>query len=440
MIDQPALEKALHRSWRRISLVRPLQVYGSVTAICGALVECSGISHFISLGDICYVATEGKQVMCEVIGANSEVAKLMPFEESSAIRVGNQVQVGGPESFVYPCMSWKGRIINSLCQPVDAKGDLKLGKVPYVLHAPPVPFHLRGRVGSRIELGTRAIDVFVPCCFGQRLGIFASAGVGKSTLIATLARNAAVDIKVIGLVGERSREIREFIDDYLGQGGLSKAVVIASTGDQSPIMKRRAAYLAMATAEYFCAQGLEVLCMIDSLTRFAAAQREIGLTLGEFPVSRGYTPSVFGQLPKLLERAGPGPNGKSITGLFTILVDGDEDPIGEALRATLDGHIILSREIAERNRFPAVDVLKSISRTAPACYSESELKLVEDARKLIASYSKVEDLLKLGIYKAGSDPETDLAIAKHEALEEFLRQAPGERETSSYDKLAEILK
>lgn len=439
---QKALKKALQSSCRQM-LVNPLQVYGSVTALRGSLIECTGISTFLSVGDICYVEYEKqKWAACEVIDANLEFLKLLPLEVNAAFKVGNRVRVGAASNFIYPSISWKGRIINALGQPADSKGRLHLGKAPYAIDSSPTPFHLRGKVGSKISLGAKAIDVFVPCCFGQRLGIFAGSGVGKSTLVGMLARYASVDIKVVGLVGERSREVKEFIDDYLGEEGLSKSVIVVSTGDQSPAMRRRAAYLTMSVAEYFRDQGMEVLCVIDSITRFAAARREIGLMAGELPVSKGYTPSVFSELPKLLERAGPGPNGKSITGLFTILVEGEYDPLTDALKAILDGHIVLSKEIAERNRFPAVDVLKSISRMAPGCYTKDEFTLVEEARRIIALYSSVADLVRLGVYKPGSDLSVDFAIDVHAKLEHFLNQAPNELSSleSSYAELKGILK
>jgi flagellum-specific ATP synthase len=439
---QETFKKALQTSYRHIS-VNPLQIYGSVTALHGALIECIGISKFLSIGDVCYVEyAKQKWAACEVVDCNFEVLKLLPFEASSGFRVGNRVRIGSTANFIYPSTNWKGRIINALGHPVDGKGRLQLGKEPYAIDSPPPPFHVREKVGNKISLGTKAIDVFVPCCFGQRLGIFAGSGVGKSTLVAMLARYASVDIKVIGLIGERSREVKEFIDDYLGEEGLSKSVIVVSTGDQSPTMRKRAAYLTMSVAEYFRDQGMEVLCVIDSLTRFAAARREIGLMAGELPVSKGYTPSVFSELPKLLERAGPGSNGKSITGLFTVLVEGDYDPLTEALKAILDGHIMLSKEVAERNRFPAVDVLKSISRMTPACYSKDELLLVEKARKIIALYSSVEDLIRLGVYKSGTDANIDLAIGLQPKLEGFLSQAPNESSMleASFDLLSEILK
>lgn len=437
---QQALKKALHSSYKQMS-ISPLQVYGSVTALHGVLIECIGISEFLSIGDICYVEHEGKWSACEVIGTTLKIAKLLPFEVAAGFKVGNRVRIGSPLSFIYPSASWRGRIINAFAQPVDSKGRLHLGKVPYSIDSSPPPFHLRQKVGNKINLGVKAIDVFVPCCFGQRLGIFAGSGVGKSTLVAMLARHASVDIKVIGLIGERSREVKEFIDDYLGEEGLSKSIIVVSTGDQSPTMRRRAAYLAMSVAEYFRDQGMEVLCVIDSLTRFAAARREIGLMAGELPVSKGYTSSVFSELPRLLERAGPGFNGKNITGLFTVLTEGEYDPLTDALKAILDGHIMLSKEVAERNRFPAVDVLKSISRMAPACYSADELLLVEKARKIIALHSSVEDLIRLGVYKSGSDASVDLAVEVNARIEEFLTQAPSEFSNlqSSYAALSNIV-
>lgn len=444
-INKLRIAKTVQHSARRLSLLKPFQVYGVVTALTGAIVECEGISNFLSIGETCYIEStvEQKWIMCEVISANLKTLKLLAFEGTPNVLVGSRVRVGGPENLVYPCLSWKGRVINALCNPADLKGRLAVGEKAYSIYASPPAFNVRSRLGPKISLGAKSIDVFSPCCFGQRLGIFAGSGVGKSTLISMLTKYAEIDVKVVGLIGERSREIKEFIEDYLGEEGLKNAVVIASTGDESPVMKKRAAYLTMAVSEYFRDQGLNVLCIIDSLTRLAMAQREIGLISGEFPLAKGYTASVFSELPRLLERAGPGRADKSITGLFTILVEGDDhqEPLSDALRAILDGHIVLSREIAERNRFPAVDVLKSISRAAPACYSEREAVVVAKARKLLSLYKDMEELIRLGIYKSGSNEEVDLAIKHYGPLEEFLTQAPNEFSCalSSYESLEKLL-
>ena len=278
------------------------------------------------------------------------------------------------------------------------------------------------------------MNVFTPMRRGQRLGVFAGSGVGKSVLLSMLARGSSADVVVIGLIGERGREAREFVEDVLGPDGRARSVVITETGDAPALARRRAAYATLATAEFFRDQGLDVLCLMDSVTRFALAQREIGLAAGEPPTTRGYTPSVFAELPALLERAGPGPEGAgSITGLFTVLVDGDDhnEPIADAVRGILDGHIVMSRRIAERGRFPAIDVLKSISRTAPEVYAPGEAPLAKRARALLSAFGDMEELIRLGAYARGTNPEVDRAIAVNEPLEEFLGQ--GKDETASIE-------
>jgi flagellum-specific ATP synthase len=287
--------------------------------------------------------------------------------------------------------------------------------------------------------------MFTTACSGQRLGIFAGSGVGKSVLLSMIARYTAADVIVIGLIGERGREVQEFLQDDLGPEGLARSVVIVATSDESALMRRQAAYLTLSTAEYFRDQGLKVLCLMDSVTRFAMAQREIGLASGEPPASRGYTPSVFAELPRLLERAGPGVQGSgSITGLFTVLVEGDDhnEPVADAVRGILDGHIVLERAIAERGRFPAVNVLKSISRTMPGCNRPEEQVLVNEARRTLAVYDNMAELIRLGAYKAGSDPEVDRAIQLYPQLEAFLAQQKAERGelASGYQRMAEILR
>jgi flagellum-specific ATP synthase len=281
-----------------------------------------------------------------------------------------------------------------------------------------------------MPVGVRAIDAFLTYGEGQRMGLFAGSGVGKSTLLAMLARNTAADVIVIGLVGERGRELKDFIED-LGEEGRARSVVVAATSDEAPLLRRQAAYAAMATAEYFRDQGLHVLLLMDSVTRFAMAQREIGLSAGEPPASKGYTPTVFSELPRLLERAGPGLEyrGGSITGLFTVLVEGDDhnEPIADAVRGILDGHIVLDRAIAERGRFPAVNVLKSISRAMPACSSDEERAAYTRARAQITIYEDMAELIRLGAYRPGTNPEVDQAMRLYPKLEAFLAQEKDER-------------
>lgn len=410
-----------------------------------SLIECIGISEFVSIGDLCCIIgslNTNRRTLCEVVSVRKDIAHILPFEGIEGVKIGDLVQVSNLDSCIFPDLSWKGRVINAFAKPIDGGNDLLLGNKAYMLKGETIPFHRRNKIGAQISLGTKAIDIFTPCCLGQRLGIFAGSGVGKSILVSMLAKHAKVDIKVIGLIGERSREAKEFIDEYLGTS-LNNAIIISSTGDESAVMKKRAAYLTLTIAEYFRDQGLEVLCILDSITRFAMAQREIGLSVGEFPVNKGYTPSVFSELPKLLERAGPGDSKTSITALFTVLVEGDDhnEPISDAVRSILDGHIVLSRLIAERGRFPAIDILKSISRSALGCYTIAQRKIVEHARSILSTYQNMEEMIRLGIYKQGTDKEIDLSIRYQDKIDLFLKQLPDENIAAeeSYNMLAQIL-
>jgi flagellum-specific ATP synthase len=289
----------------------------------------------------------------------------------------------------------------------------------------------------------KALNSFITCCKGQRMGIFAGSGVGKSVLLSMLARYTECDVSVIGLIGERGREVQEFIEDNLGVEGLAKSILVVATSDEAALMRRQAAHLTMTLSEYFRDQGNEVLCMIDSVTRFAMSQREIGLAGGEPPTTKGYTPTVFSELPRLLERAGPGTGRGSITGLFTVLVEGDDhnEPISDAVRSILDGHIVMERGIAERGRYPAINVLKSVSRTMPDCLEDGQNELITRARQLMATYSEMEELIRLGAYRRGTNPEVDEASAYQPMLEAYLSQTKGEHVTieAGYEELARIL-
>jgi flagellum-specific ATP synthase len=427
-----------------IDRIPTFRFYGRVTAILGMLVEVGGVENQLSVGGRVHIlARDGRRVSCEVVGFRENRALLMSFGALDGIGVGCQAEIADSETYFYPHPGWLGRVINALGEPVDGKGPLPQGSRPYALRAAPPPAHARQRVQGKIDLGIRAINTFLTCCRGQRMGIFAGSGVGKSTVMSMMARYTAADISVIGLIGERGRELQEFIQDDLGPEGLARSVVVVSTSDESPLMRHHAAYLTLTVAEFFRDLNKDVLCLMDSVTRFAMAQREIGLAAGEPPASKGYTPSVFGELPRLLERAGPGTGKGSITGLFTVLVEGDDtnEPIADAVRSIVDGHIMLDRAIAERGRYPAINILRSISRTMPGCNTPPENELVGRARALIAQYDDRAEMIRLGAYRRGSDPAVDEAIHYNPDIERFLAQGKTERTdlATGYGQLAEVL-
>jgi flagellum-specific ATP synthase len=405
--------------------------FGRVARVEGLLVEVTGASGAIGLGGRLRIAgTDGQETPCEVVGFRDGRALAMPFGQLEGITLGARATFEERVSAIYPSRGWLGRVIDGFGNPADGKGPLACGMEPYPLRAAPPPAHARARLGGKLDLGVRALNAFATCCKGQRMGIFSGSGVGKSILLAMLARNTTADVTVIALVGERGRELKEFIEDDLGPEGLARSVVVAATSDEAPLTRRQAAFVAMATAEYFRAQGLHVLLLMDSVTRFAMAQREIGLSAGEPPASKGYTPTVFAELPRLLERAGPGLHGTggSITGLFTVLVEGDDhnEPIADAVRGILDGHIVLERAIAERGRYPAINVLKSISRAMPHCNSQAEQLTITRARSQLAVYEDMAELIRLGAYRTGTNPEVDRAIGLYPQLEAFLAQEKDE--------------
>ena len=421
------------------------KIYGQVEAIVGQLIEVGGIERFMSIGDQCYVLSRSKnKILCQVAGVQKNKLLVMPFGPIEGVGVGCDVEIINSEPVVYPHERWLGRVINGLGDPIDEGGHLPLGGDSYPLCNMPPPSHQRKRVDTKMDLGIRAMNSFLPCCYGQRMGIFAGSGVGKSILLSMLARHGTADVNVIGLIGERGREVREFIEDNLGEEGLKKSVIIVATSDQSALMRRQAAYLTMTVSEFFRDRGQQVLCLFDSVTRFAMAQREIGLSVNEPPTTKGYTPSVFTELPKLLERAGPGLSGVGdITGLFTVLVEGDDtnEPVSDTVRSILDGHIILDREIAERGRYPAINILKSISRSLPACHSEEQNKLITRAKRILAQYEDMAELIRIGAYNKGADPLIDEAIRLFPKLDSFLEQDWQEHAdvNSTFSALSEIL-
>ncbi|MFC1673428.1 flagellar protein export ATPase FliI [Pseudomonadota bacterium] len=421
------------------------EIYGQVAAVVGLMVEVAGVEGVFSIGDHCdIVGRASRRIACEVVGFREDRALLMPFGPLDGVSLGCRVEVGASEPVIYPNEGWLGRVVNAFGEPIDGKGPLPAGNISYPVQNEPPPAHLRQRVGGKIDLGVRALNTFLTCCRGQRMGIFAGSGVGKSTVLSMMARHTEAEVSVIGLIGERGREAREFIEDDLGEEGLARSVVIVATSNEPPLVRRQAAYTTLAVAEFFRDQKNDVLCLMDSVTRFAMAQREISLSVGEPPASKGYTPSVFAELPRLLERAGPGQEGQgSITGLFTVLVEGDDhnEPVADAVRGILDGHVVLDRAIAERGRFPAVNILKSVSRTMPDCNTAEQNALVDRAKRLISTYDDMSELIRLGAYRKGTDPDVDEAIHYNRPIEEFLRQTKAEHMDldTCYQQLAAIL-
>lgn len=428
-----------------IEAIPSTRVFGRVVAVQGLLVEVAGVENYLSVGGRCQIiARGGREVLCEVVGFRDDRALLLPFSTLEGIGLGCKAVASLAQPTISPTPDWLGRVINAMGEPIDGGPPLSIGDRHQTIRNLPPPAHKRQRVGVKLDLGVRALNTFLTCCRGQRMGIFAGSGVGKSILMSMIARYTAANVSVIGLIGERGREVQEFINDDLGPEGLARSVVVVATSDEAPLMRRQAAYMTLAVAEYFRDIGKNVLCLMDSVTRFAMAQREIGLAAGEPPTTKGYPPTTFSELPKLLERAGPGESGKgSITGLFTVLVDGDDhnEPIADAARGILDGHIVLDRAIAERGRYPAINILRSISRTMPACNNDPENGIVTSARRYLAAYENMAEMIRLGAYRKGSNPEVDEAINFYGPLEDFLRQDKRESDTleGGYEKLAGIL-
>jgi len=421
-----------------------INIYGRVVGVRGLMVEVAGPIHAMSVGARLVIETgANRSIPCEVIGFSGNNAVVMPFAGLDGVRRGCKAIIANAANQVRPCEAWLGRVVNALGEPIDGKGPLPQGPAPMPYRNSPPPAHSRKRVGAPLDLGVRAMNTFLTCCRGQRMGIFAGSGVGKSVLLSMLARNVDADVSVIGLIGERGREVQEFLQDDLGEEGLARSVVVVATSDEPALMRRQAAYLTLAVAEYFRDEDKDVLCLMDSVTRFAMAQREIGLSAGEPPTAKGYTPTVFTELPKLLERAGPGLGEGAITAIFTVLVDGDDhnEPIADAVRGILDGHIVMQRSIAERGRYPAINILKSVSRTMPKSADPQFWPVIQKARAVMATYADMEELIRLGAYRAGSSPEVDEAIRLHEPLETFLRQRKDEKASlaDGYGQLAHIL-
>lgn len=413
--------------------------YGKVAKVVGLTVESIGPEA--KLGDLCRIVVErdaGMFVMAEVVGFLENRLLLMPYENMDGIGVGCIVENTGHSLTVSVGNGLLGHTLDGLGRPTDTEEELNLMTQYPTDCLPPDPMK-RKIIDQVLPLGVKAVDGLLTVGRGQRIGIFAGSGVGKSTLMGMFARNTKADINVIALIGERGREVREFIERDLGPEGMARSVVVVATSDKPALIRKKAAMTATAIAEYFRDQGRDVLLMMDSLTRFSMAQREIGLASGEPPVTRGYPPSVYAELPKLLERAGTSDSG-SITGLYTVLVDGDDfnEPITDTARGILDGHIVLNRKLAQKNHYPAIDVLASISRVMSAIASKEQKEVAVKLKNVMATYAEAEDLINIGAYKSGSNKEIDYAIAKNGAVNEYLLQRTDEK--FEFEQEVEMLK
>lgn len=402
-------------------------VHGRITEVVGMLIKA--IVPQVKMGEVCLIKREGEPLMAEVVGFTRDEVFLSPLGEISGIGPSSEVVPMRMPLYVKVGPNLLGRVLNGLGQPLDesTKGPLVLDETFPVINSPPDPLH-RAMITEPLSVGVRCIDGTLTCGRGQRMGIFAAAGGGKSTLLGMIARNAKADINVISLIGERGRELREFLENDLGPEGMKRSVIIVSTSDQAAQLRINAAYVGTAIAEYFRAQGKTVILMMDSVTRFARALREIGLAAGEPPARAGYTPSVFATLPRLLERSGNSDKG-SITAFYTVLVAGDDmnEPVSDEVRSILDGHIILSSELARQYHYPAIDVLASISRILPHIISNEHLQLIGKIREVLANYKKNELLIRIGEYKPGSDKGADFAIKYVDKVNRFLKQQIDEK-------------
>jgi flagellum-specific ATP synthase len=402
---------------------------GRIVRFVGLTVESSGPDARV--GEICGIHARGGRgvTLAEVVGFSEQRVLLMPYGDLQGIEIGSEVIATGRSADVAVGEALLGRVIDGFGLPLDG-APLEEPPLRYSLYPPPINPLQRGMVRDVLETGIRAIDTLLTLGRGQRIGIFAGSGVGKSTVLGMLAREVQADVSVIALIGERGREVRAFVEEGLSEEARKRSVVVAATSDQPPLVRRRAAFLATAIAEHFRDAGLNVCLTMDSITRVAMAQREIGLAAGELPTARGYTPSVFTLLPRLLERGGVRNAGGTLTALYTVLVEGDDvnEPISDAVRSILDGHIVLSRDIAHRGRYPAIDVTRSISRLATALITERERAVVAEVVKLLATYESSRDLIEVGAYRAGTTPSVDRAIQLNPVLEQFLAQKPEESE------------
>jgi flagellum-specific ATP synthase len=420
----------------RLRRIQPAQISGTVTNLIGLVVEVEGLVGLAAVGDRLDLRTrDQRSILAEVIGFRDSALQAMAYGSLDGLAHGARARLRDMHHAMLDITSsWLSRVIDPLGNPLDGKGILFGGSASRWTRTAPPEATSRALPGPRLDVGVRALNCFATCREGQRLGLFSGSGVGKSTLLSMLTVNAVCDVVVLALVGERGREVREFIENDLGQQGMKRSVVVVATSDAPPLMRRQCAYTAMTVAEHFRDQGLSVLLMMDSVTRFCLALREISLSLGEPPATRGYPPSVFAELPRLLERAGPGPLRRDgppghITGLFTVLVEGDDhnEPVADAVRGILDGHIVMDRKIAEAGRYPAIDVLRSLSRLAGSCLDEAQAAMVARARRILAVQADMADMVRLGAYRTGTDSTVDEALRLAPRIEDFLRQPKGDR-------------
>jgi len=418
--------------------IAPIKAKGTVEHVIGLLIEGKG--PVSSLGDMCdiYPRSSCTAIKAEVVGFKGPSVLLMPLGEIRGVHPGSMIINRGEKATVQVAPELQGRVLDGLGKPLDQQGLLTTGAA-YALYAEPLNPLCKRRIDTPLDLGIRALNGLLTCGKGQRLGIFAGSGVGKSMLLGMMARHTCADVNVIALLGERGREVREFLERDLGEEGRKKSVVVVATSDQSPLVRMRGAYVATAIAEYFRDQGKDVLLMMDSLTRFAMAQREVGLAVGEPPMTKGYTPSVFALLPKLLERAGTAEGQGSITGFYTVLVEGDDfnEPLVDAARSVLDGHILLSRALAAKNHYPAVQILPSLSRVMRDITTPAHQELSGKLREILAVYEEAEDLINIGAYVRGSSAKIDEAIRLIDAVNAYLRQ-PVETRVTFEDSVQQL--
>ena len=425
----------------KLSTIRPVARYGRVIGVDSGSIRIEGLSLHARVGDqITIAADAGDSRGGEVVALSPNEIRAMSYDSPQGVAIGDLVSLDGV-SGAAASPSWIGRIVDAFGQPLDGK-PLFQGLESAPLHRAPPPAALRSRMGARLNTTMGLFNTMLPLARGQRIGIFAGSGVGKTTLLAILAKGVEADVVVIGLIGERGRELRDFVEETLGEEGMNRAVVVAATSDQSPLIKRRAAWMAMATAEAFRDQGKHVLLLLDSITRFAEAHREIALTAGEAPSLRAYPPSTSNQIAQLAERAGPGPQGSGdITAVFSVLVAGSdmEEPVADITRGVLDGHIVLDREIAERGRFPAVDVRRSVSRCLPGVANTGENTLINHARRIISAYEKAAPMIQTGLYVKGSDPLVDESITYWPKLDAFFTRGSFANTDDAFIEVANLM-